>query len=39
MRMRKSVLALALIAFAAPQMALTGTALPQTKAARAAASA
>jgi carboxyl-terminal processing protease len=28
--MRKSVLALALIAFAAPQMALTGTALPQT---------
>src|SRR3712207_4512014 len=29
--MRKSVLALALIAFAAPQMALTQTALPQTK--------
>ena len=41
--MRKSVLALALIAFAAPQMAPTGTALPQTaateKAARAAAAA
>src|SRR5689334_27159 len=31
MRMRKSVLALALIAFVAPQIALTGTALPQTK--------
>ena len=29
--MRKSVLALALIAFAVPQMALTGTALPQTQ--------
>jgi len=29
--MRKSVLALALIAFAAPQIAFTGTALPQTK--------
>lgn len=29
--MRKSVLALALVAFVAPQMALIGTALPQTK--------
>ena len=29
--MRKSVLALALIAFAAPQIAFTGTALPQTR--------
>jgi carboxyl-terminal processing protease len=32
--MRKSVLALALIAFAVPQMAITGTALPQTKGAK-----
>ena len=37
--MRKSVLALALIAFAVPQMALTGTALPQTKAAKSSGSA
>ena len=37
--MSKSVLALALIAFAVPQMALTGTALPQTKAAKSSGSA
>src|SRR3954447_19879113 len=37
--MRKSVLALALIAFAVPQMALMGTALPQTKAAKSSGSA
>jgi carboxyl-terminal processing protease len=37
--MRKSVLALALIAFVAPQMALTQTALPQTKGAKSGAAA